>query len=187
MTVKNRKANRSAQGSTIVEFAVVFTVLFSMIFGIIDFGRGVYAYHYVSNAAREASRFAALRGTASCKAPRTFPTDTDCPTQATDVTNYVYCSPSASNCPAPGLDHSGIYLNPAASNTAAGYLLVTTTWPGTTGNGVSSCVIGALGTVKDPGCVVIVAVQYNFGFSLPFVSQLGPLIIKSTSKFVISQ
>src|ERR1700685_2577273 len=94
---------RNSRGSTIVEFALVITVLFSMVFGIIDFGRAVYAYHYVSNAAREASRFASVRGSQSCKVPRTFPTDVDCPTQATDVSNFVYCAPTASNCPTPGL------------------------------------------------------------------------------------
>src|SRR5208282_160372 len=168
LTRKNKPHSKSS-GSTLVEFAIVSTLLFTMMFGIIDFGRGVYAYHYVSNTAREASRFASLRGTASCKAPRTFPTDVDCPTQATDVSNYVYCGPSAANCPAPGLDHTGIYINSAATSAQPGYLLVTTTWPGTLGTGSGNCVVGTTGTNKDPGCEVIVNVQYVFGFDVPFL------------------
>ena len=40
-------------------------VLFPLMFGIIDFSRALYAYHWVSYAAREGTRWASVRGT-SC-------------------------------------------------------------------------------------------------------------------------
>jgi Flp pilus assembly protein TadG len=188
MKLGNRIGRSSTRGSTVVEFAVVLTVLLTMVFGIIDFGRAVYSYHFVSNAAREATRFASVRGNPSCKTPRTFPTET-CPTDATSVSNYVNCPSGTPGCPTPGMDHTGIYIDPAAANNAAGYLNVATTWTGKKGDGVASCTTGSTSAqpTKDVGCQVIVTVQYNYGFSLPYLTQLGPLVIKSTSKFVISQ
>ena len=62
-------------GSGLVEYAIVFTVFMTMLLGVADFGRAMYAYHFVSSAAREATRYAIVRG---CT-----PTTTDCPTAAT--------------------------------------------------------------------------------------------------------
>ncbi len=41
-----------------VEFALVASVVLLILFGIVDFGRAVYAYNTVSNAARQAARTA---------------------------------------------------------------------------------------------------------------------------------
>jgi Flp pilus assembly protein TadG len=53
---------RRERGSSLVEQALILTFLLSMLFAIIDFGRAMYTYHFVSNAAREASRWASVRG-----------------------------------------------------------------------------------------------------------------------------
>ncbi|HEX7069348.1 MAG TPA: TadE family protein [Rhodothermales bacterium] len=45
-------------GQSLVEFALVLPVFLLLIFGIIDLGRGVYAYNTIQNAAREAVRVA---------------------------------------------------------------------------------------------------------------------------------
>ena len=52
------------RGSALVEFAIASTVALTLIFGIVDFGRGLYTYHLVSNAARAGSRYAIVRGSA---------------------------------------------------------------------------------------------------------------------------
>ncbi|MFY9691726.1 MAG: TadE/TadG family type IV pilus assembly protein [Candidatus Acidiferrales bacterium] len=65
---------RRQDGSTLIEFALTLTMFLLMLFGIVDFGRALYAYHFVSNAAREATRWAAVNGSNcgdSCDAPAT--------------------------------------------------------------------------------------------------------------------
>jgi Flp pilus assembly protein TadG len=52
---------RRERGSSLVEQALVLTFLLTMLFAIIDFGRAMYTYHFVSNAAREATRWASVR------------------------------------------------------------------------------------------------------------------------------
>src|ERR1019366_8478508 len=59
---------RGECGSSLVEYAVVFSLLITMLLGIADFSRALYSFHFVSNAAREATRYAAVRGS-TCGAP----------------------------------------------------------------------------------------------------------------------
>jgi Flp pilus assembly protein TadG len=87
------------RGSAVVEFAIVSTVVLTMMLGIIDFGRGLYTYHLVYNAARSGTRYAIVRGS-SCSAP-------GCPATSDQIQTYVRGL-------APGID-------PAS-------LTVTTTW-----------------------------------------------------------
>ena len=77
---------RSECGSGLVEYAIVFTIFMTMLLGIADFGRAMYAYHFVSSAARDATRWAAVNG-ANCAqdASCTFANGA----QAQDVENFV--------------------------------------------------------------------------------------------------
>ena len=88
-----------------VEFALVLIGFLTLLIGLLDFGRALYVYHFVSYAARDGVRYAMVRG-ASCT---TF--TTACPAAASDVTNYLKTTVLP-----PG-------INPSA-------LTVTTTWPG---------------------------------------------------------
>ncbi len=45
-----------------VEFALSLTVLLTLLFGIIDIGRALYAYNWLYNGARQATRWAMVRG-----------------------------------------------------------------------------------------------------------------------------
>lgn len=169
---QNSKSSATERGSTLVEFAVVITVLLTVMFGIIDFSRAMYAYHFVSNAAREATRYASVRGSA-CNTWASA-----CPALNTDVTSYVQSIVS-----------SGIYVSSVTTGTppsTAGALGVTTTWPATTGSG-GTCLTGGQIKINYPGCVVTVKVQYNYGFSLPYLTSLSKINMTSTSQFVISQ
>ena len=58
-----RKKTRGERGSMLVEGALCITVYLMILFATIDFGRMVFAYNYVSYAAREATRYASVRGT----------------------------------------------------------------------------------------------------------------------------
>lgn len=46
------------RGQALAEFALIFPVLMLMFMGVVDLGRGIYAYNAVSNAAREGGRTA---------------------------------------------------------------------------------------------------------------------------------
>ena len=46
------------RGQTLVEFALILPVFLLLLMGIFDFGRAVYAYNTISNAARQAVRLA---------------------------------------------------------------------------------------------------------------------------------
>lgn len=74
-----------------------------------DFSRALYAYHFLSNSAREATRYAIVRGSACTEFP---PTVTDCPATASEIQTYVQQNLAA---PSAGL------INPNA-------VTATTTW-----------------------------------------------------------
>jgi Flp pilus assembly protein TadG len=50
------------RGSTLVEQAIILPLLLAMFFGIIDMGRALYSYSFVSYIAREATRWASVHG-----------------------------------------------------------------------------------------------------------------------------
>ena len=53
-----RKRTSGSRGQSLVEFALVAPFVILMIFALFDFGRAIYAYNAVSNAAREGARIA---------------------------------------------------------------------------------------------------------------------------------
>jgi Flp pilus assembly protein TadG len=169
-----RKRTHRERGSTVIEFAVVSVlVLFPLLFGIVDFARAAYAYHGICLAAREASRWASVRGS---ECANSLPA----PCEATSgaggsVDSYVRANSSP-----------GIYVDSSSCSATAGCLLVTTSWPGPPpGTAASSACTGGAGS-NSPGCAVSVEVQYTFGFDLPFLPQAA-INMSSTSQAVISQ
>lgn len=58
----NAKGGRQ-RGSTLVEQAIILPLLLALFFGVIDMGRALYTYSFVSYIAREATRWASVRGT----------------------------------------------------------------------------------------------------------------------------
>ena len=147
-------------GNALTEFALVIPFLLTGIFGVIDFGRALYSYHFVSSAAREASRWASVRGF-TCTAYAT-----DCPLRPNptpQIQNYVT-----------GTAPLGIDKDPAK-------LQVDAQWAVPPGRG-NSCDRFP----SNPGCAVQVTVTYNFRFVLPFLPS-GTIPMKSTSEMVISK
>jgi Flp pilus assembly protein TadG len=57
------RLDRGSQAQALVEFALVLPLLLLLLVGIIDFGRALFVYSEVSNAAREAVRYAAVAPT----------------------------------------------------------------------------------------------------------------------------
>ena len=57
-TANRYRGRRRQAGQSLVEFALLLPVLILIFMGIVDFGRAIYAYNAVSNAAREGARLA---------------------------------------------------------------------------------------------------------------------------------
>lgn len=151
-------ADNKSRGTTLLEFAFLIPILFALVFGIIDFGRALYTYHFVSETAREATRWASVRGSACAGL-------TNCQAQASDVSAYV-----ASIVPM-GIDPSPSKLS------------VITDWPPPPNN-LTICQTNP--THNGPGCAVRVQVNYQFKFILPFLPTSG-YRMTSTSEMIISQ
>lgn len=57
--MKNRHGKR---GGSLAETAIVMTVMLLFLFAIIDFGRALYTYTFLTNVAQKATRWAIVRG-----------------------------------------------------------------------------------------------------------------------------
>jgi Flp pilus assembly protein TadG len=74
---------RGEEGATMVEMALSLIILLTVIFGVIEICLALYSYHYISDAAREGSRFAMVRGSA-CQSP-----GYECNASAAQIQTYV--------------------------------------------------------------------------------------------------
>jgi Flp pilus assembly protein TadG len=145
----------------------VLSLLLTFLFGIMDFSRFLYTYHFVSEVAREGSRYAMVRGStygsAVCASTSTFA----CNATAANVTSYVQ-----------GLTPPGI---------TSSSLTVTATWPGAAPTGAATACSTTNGN-NSPGCLVQVVVSYPYKFMLPFLPKSSSTwTVSSTSVMVISQ
>lgn len=151
-----------------VENAIIMGVLLLLLFAVIDFGRALYTYHLVDNAARLGARFASVRG-ARC----------------------VHTAPGADPWPCPIVppDSAGEiqqFVQQQSFLLGLGNVTVTPSWPGqnSSGNPYPGCAQDGL--YEQPGCPVTVTVTYSFQFLAPIVSTAS-IAMKSTSQMVISQ
>jgi Flp pilus assembly protein TadG len=60
------QANRRERGAVILEAGLTFLLFFTLVFGILGLGWAVYVYNQVSELAREATRYAIVRGATAC-------------------------------------------------------------------------------------------------------------------------
>jgi hypothetical protein len=148
------------QGQTIIEAAFAFLLLLLIVFCIIEGGRLLYTYHYLSYAARQGSRYAMVRG-AACNNSSGMP---NCPLSVPDageVQSYVRTTTFM------GIDASQVN--------------VTVNWGPSPSE--SSC---STANCNNPGDEVIVNVTYAFGTILP-VPGAGSFSLHSISQRIIAQ
>jgi Flp pilus assembly protein TadG len=186
-----RRKFKREKGSTLVEFAFVFMLLMTMMLGLVDFGRALYTYHFISGAARQAARWAIVNGSTcaddgSCTAPISCssgsctPCTSGCAVATTaDVQNYVKMLAQGASIDTSSTDCGG-----------SACLTTTPTWnpAGSNGPAVCSGSVGPPVVVADPkapGCTVEVQVSYNFNFLVPLVRSTS-ITMSSTSEMVIS-
>ncbi len=114
-------------------------VLLTMLFGIIEMGLALYTYHYLSEAAREGTRFAIVRGSA-CTGFATA-----CPASEQDIQAYI------ESLGFPGIDPSAMTVATSYSAYPAG----------------GTCFPNA--NCTNPGNMVQVTVNYQYPLSIPFI------------------
>jgi Flp pilus assembly protein TadG len=155
---------RDEEGQSIVETAMSLTILLTFMFGVWAVGLALYSYHFVSEAAREGTRYAIVRGSSASPthALCTAPGPPICIAQPADIETYVKF-----------LGFPGI--NP-------GNMTVTPSWSayptGTTCTPSASC--------NNPGNLVTVKVQYSFPRIVPFVPA-HTYTMTSQSAMIIAQ
>jgi Flp pilus assembly protein TadG len=129
----------SQEGANLVETALSIGLLLTFMFGVIEISLAGYTYHFISEAAREGTRYAIVRGS-QCTS-----WGSACPASGADIKTYV------EGLGYPGIDPSkmGVYV------TFASYA----------GTGCPA----APALCDNPGDTVKVQVTYAFPFSVPFV------------------
>jgi Flp pilus assembly protein TadG len=158
----SREARRGECGSAAVEFALSAMLLLALMLGIINFGWAIFSYNFISNAAREGTRYAMVHG-ATCASD-----GSSCAASSSDIQNYV------------------IGLAPGAINSSA---LTVTAYCGPGGSSPPSgdCGASTAGTPNNnPGNVVYVQVKYTFT-SFTSLVPVGPISMQTASERVIWQ
>jgi Flp pilus assembly protein TadG len=139
---QERRSARSDEGSAIMETAMSFLMLISFMLLVMETGFLLYSYHFISEAAREGTRYAIVRGSTAGSACASY-SSLACKASSADIQNYVknlgFLSPA------------NMTVTPAWSAYANG-----STCPGT-------------GPCNSPGNLVTVRVQYNFTLSIPVI------------------
>lgn len=170
---------RGDRGSTLVETALSITILLVLVIGIMDACLMVYSYHFISNAAREGTRYAIVRGNTWTQPPWNYTgtcgsyTDAGCVATIANIQDYV------KSLTFPGIDASNITVTPT-SYIAYGDTSNCETSSGTPPSSGSPPICNARGNV------IQVNVRYRFATFIPFVPSQW-LTMSSTSQMVITQ
>ncbi len=169
LSVWGARVTREEEGATLVEMALASVTLLSMLFGVIAISLALYTYNFVSDAAREATRWAIVRG-ADCST--NTPGLDHCDAGQSDIQTYVRTLSY------PGIDPSKMTAD--ASWYSPNYGSGSTTW--------TAC--DAKTNICSPpnaqGNQVMVTVKYTFPLSIPFW-KATTLNMTSSSQMVISQ
>jgi Flp pilus assembly protein TadG len=134
-----RSGLREEDGGSMIEFAITISVALSLVFVIMQLCLALYMYGMISETAREATRWAIVRGSTCVTG-----TGTSCTTNVNGSAITAY---------AKGLGFP---------NVGGGTLLVTPTYP-------DKFPVTNAANCNAPGCRVNVAISYTVVIALPFV------------------
>jgi Flp pilus assembly protein TadG len=182
---------RSEEGSNLLEYAIVVITFLTMIFGIAAFGHMYFAYHFVNEAAKEATRFAAVNGY-TCNSDAAYSTNGNgscmTPITCTGPGNCTTCSGSSCMAAAPG-DITNFVEMITPSSIDFSKITVTPTWnpSGSPDAGMCGATDASSPTATNSiaGCTVEVQVTYDYSFIFPLIRST-PLPLSSTSQMVIA-
>jgi Flp pilus assembly protein TadG len=166
----NRRGGRTSRprtrnGQGLVEFALVIPLILLMFMGILDFGRAIYAYNTIANAARQGARVAAVNQ-ADPSAPNNRLCAGDQPVEnpASPHLSIKGCAVQAAI--SLGLQPSAVAVNYAPPS------------------GVNiSC-----SPTLDVGCIAVVTVTYSWAAITPIIGNIiGPIVMHSSSQIPIER
>lgn len=155
----------SEEGSSMLEFAFSAIVFFILVFGCIGVSMAFYTYEVINDYARDAARYAMVRGKSCLLADLT----TSCSIGTGSTANTALKT---------YLNHQ-IYPGINGAN-----LTVTTAYAKAPGAG--QCTTSPLTTCNGSGDQVTVTVAYPFLYKIPFVPQRN-FTMNATSTMIISQ
>lgn len=168
-----RHGAQDDQGGTLVETALTMLILIGLLFAVIEGSLAVYSYHYVANAAHEATRYAIVRGgswTQTCDGTGTAGSGSGnsmCVASAQDIENYA----ATRGYPAIAIDPTDVCVTYYGS-TSLPTTPSTACYPSTSPN--------------SPGDIVQVTISYPYSFALPGIGSYT-YNLTSTSLMVIAQ
>lgn len=152
-----------SEGAALVEFAMSCVILIPIFFGFIETCLAFYTYNFVADGAREATRYAMVRGSQSCG---NTPGLADCGfTTSAPIQTYVQ-----------SLGYPGLRAN---------NLVVTVSWAKAS-NSTPTTWTACANACNQPGNQVRVVVRYNFPIGIP-LWKFTTISIGSISSMVISQ
>ena len=167
------KRQRPARGQALVEFALILPVFVFLMVGVFDLGHVVWANNALSNATREAARFAIVHGGSE---------STPCPVGPADASLAL---PAASeSCPFPSPSKQAI--KEEVANWLIG-MSQSATVSVCYGN-VTSCVgdVDASGATNVRGTQVTVTVTATVGLAAPELFGLGPFSLSASSTMLVN-
>ncbi len=148
------------EGSAILETALSITILLAMMFGIMEGAFAVYSYHFISEAAREGTRYAIVRGSSAGANCATY-TSSACFASKAQIQSYVL------NLGFPGINPSNMTVNTSYA-----------AYPSGTCSPSAAC--------TNPGNQVTVSVTYSFPLTVPFIPS-HTYSMSSSAAMIISQ
>jgi Flp pilus assembly protein TadG len=151
------------EGSNLVESAIGYAFLLIVLIGTVEFSYAFYSEQNVADASRQASRWAAVRGSTSCANDVNL---TGCNATRADIQSFVR-----------GLSYPGVVSSNLSVTT--GWLIQSAGTPATW----SACTSG---TCNVPGNEVQVTVSYAFPISIPYWKSTS-ITFGSTGTMVIAQ
>ena len=163
-----KTARLSDDGGTLVEMALSCLILIPILFGIIQLSIGLYCYHYAADAAREATRFAIVRG-GNCNS----------------IFNSAYCSPTDGNGTGATSNDIAQYVK-GLGYPFSGKVTTTTKWCVAGGTPATWTSCSTTQTDNQTGNQVQVKVTYAYPLIIPFLKS-NTLNIGSTSSMTIVQ
>jgi hypothetical protein len=152
-----RVPRRRRSGQGLVEFALVLPLMLLLIMGVVDFGRGIFAFNEVADAAREGGRTGIVNQTLA---------DIRARAGAQAIALGIPTTPPAS-CPAQGGPPPG----------PSGICIAILQPDGS---------VGSCSTTPAVGCLVVVSVKTTFTALTPVIGNIiGPRPLSSTTRQVI--
>lgn len=172
--IARKRCRQGESGSVLVETALTLVFFVALMIALIELSMIMYSFHYLSNAAREGSRYAIVRGydwATACPSGNYLTVGGGCYTSTADIQSYIQ------NLGFPGINGSNISVTVGCATTPGGAF----------SNAFDTTCIGATTSNVQAGVVqVSVSYPFSWGLNLPYFN-IPTWTLTSTSEMTIAQ